>query len=140
MAVKKYLPKDDIYKGAVMFVETSEEFPSASMVYKFFQSLGEIGILQSLSALLVGRPQTVSRGVSPQIGRNEYRKLQRNAILRAIDEYCDKDSPLPVVFGLDFGHTEPQVLVPYGGRVTIDPEHRGITFYYRHKTLESQQR
>ena len=91
LAVRKYLHESDRHKKTVLFIETSENFPSESTVYTFFQALGELGILQSLSALLVGRPVTVSRDTSPKIGRQAYRQCQRRAILRAIDEYCPKD-------------------------------------------------
>ena len=67
-----------------LFVETCEEFPSEYFVYSFFQSLGELGVLTAAAALLVGRPQTVCRGVSPSCGRDEYRTSQRAAVLRAV--------------------------------------------------------
>lgn len=115
LAARKYLPPGDSLaeslRGSVLFVETSEEFPSEYFVYSFFQSLGELGVLTAAAALLVGRPQTVCRGVSPSCGRDEYRTSQRAAVLRAVAEYCRAEHPLPVIFGLDFGHTDPQVVV-----------------------------
>ena len=123
LAARKYLPPGDSLaeslRGSVLFVETSEEFPSEYFVYSFFQSLGELGVLTAAAALLVGRPQRVCRGVSPSCGRDEYRTSQRAAVLRAVAEYCPAEHPLPVIFGLDFGHTDPQVVVcvPSAGRL-----------------------
>jgi muramoyltetrapeptide carboxypeptidase LdcA involved in peptidoglycan recycling len=34
---------------------------------------------------------------------------------------------LPVVLDLDFGHTDPQMVLPNGGRVVIDPTAQSIT-------------
>ena len=35
-----------------------------------------------------------------------------------------------VVFDLDIGHTDPQLIVPYGGQVRIDPTARRISVQY----------
>lgn len=51
-------------------------------------------------------PQTCRPGA--HVPREQYCKAQRQAVLRAIGEYCPT-RPLPVVFGMDFGHTDPQV-------------------------------
>ena len=34
------------------------------------------------------------------------------------------------VFGIDFGHTVPQWVLPYGGRITVDGPARRITAHY----------
>ena len=125
--------------GAVLFVETSEEFASAGSVYSFFQTLGELGVLQTLGALLVGRPVTVSRGVhaGPGGDRGAYKAAQKAAVLRGIGEYCPPDAPLPVIFDLDFGHTDPQLLVPCGGTCYISAVSQSIKFsYVRHPGSE----
>ena len=35
-----------------------------------------------------------------------------------------------VVFGPDFGHTDPQYVLPYGGRMTIDGRNQRISVTY----------
>ena len=37
---------------------------------------------------------------------------------------------LPVVFNVDFGHTDPQVVIPAGGWVRLDGRERRITVRY----------
>ena len=148
-------------RGAVLFVETSNSDNSTAplQVYSFFQSLGgeysqaipsssnhtlicrdaservvsvvELGVLGTAAALLVGRPQTVCRGSTVAGGSEAYKTAQRGAILRAIGEYCPVDRALPVVFGLDFGHTDPQVLVPSGGVAKLHPQERTLAFSYQ---------
>ena len=130
LALGRYTPPAAELAGAVLFVETSEEFPSAHSVYALFQTLGELGVLGRLAAVLVGRPQTVARGVAVAGGRDEYRAAQRAAVLRAVGEYSEGGAPTPVVFGLDFGHTDPQFLVPVGGTATIDFGRRTIEMSY----------
>jgi muramoyltetrapeptide carboxypeptidase LdcA involved in peptidoglycan recycling len=36
----------------------------------------------------------------------------------------------PLVFGVDFGHTEPQLIIPSGGTVTVDGRSRQIEVTY----------
>jgi muramoyltetrapeptide carboxypeptidase LdcA involved in peptidoglycan recycling len=37
---------------------------------------------------------------------------------------------VPTVFGLDFGHTDPQIVVPYGGSMTVDGISRTVHVTY----------
>jgi muramoyltetrapeptide carboxypeptidase LdcA involved in peptidoglycan recycling len=59
--------------------------------------------------------------------RHAFRENQRDAVLRALAIYSPDAL---VVVGPDFGHTDPQYIVPYGGLVTIDGPARCITMTY----------
>ena len=52
---------------------------------------------------------------------------QREAALAAVTEY---HPGVPLVFGADFGHTEPQHVIPSGGTVTVDASIRQIEVTY----------
>ena len=148
-ATRKYLDNISSIIGAVLFVETCEIFPSSYTVYSFFQSLGEIGLLSQFSAILIGRPQTVCRGRKPSIGREAYVTDQRAAVIQALDEYCPTSVRRPpCIFNVDFGHTDPQVVVPFGGLarmepvykktsegLKIDPKGSKLLFHYTHKKI-----
>jgi muramoyltetrapeptide carboxypeptidase LdcA involved in peptidoglycan recycling len=54
-------------------------------------------------------------------------RTQRAAILRALDEY---NPGVPTVFGLDFGHVDPQIVIPYGGSMTVDGINGTVTVTY----------
>jgi muramoyltetrapeptide carboxypeptidase LdcA involved in peptidoglycan recycling len=56
MATQKYLPDQDKLEGTVLALETSEEAPSETTVKRWLMCLGENGILDMFSAVLVGRP------------------------------------------------------------------------------------
>jgi len=88
--------------------------------------MGERGLLERFDAVLVGRPQTQNRFERPsEEERAEYRKRQRETILAKGEEYNPNAT---VVFDLDFGHTNPTVPIPVGGRVRIDGPNREIRF------------
>ncbi|HEY4499345.1 MAG TPA: LD-carboxypeptidase, partial [Candidatus Paceibacterota bacterium] len=52
-----------------------------------------------------------------------YRATQRKTVLKTV---CAYNPDIPVVQNLDFGHTDPHVPMPYGGKVRIDPSEKRI--------------
>jgi muramoyltetrapeptide carboxypeptidase LdcA involved in peptidoglycan recycling len=116
------------YAGGVLFLETSEELPSADEVYRILRGLGERGLLRQFDAALIARAKawTFDRRLSPEAAA-EYRSAYRAAVQRAFAEY-NPDAML--VFDLEIGHTEPQVVLPYGGRIRVDGPARRITVWY----------
>ena len=124
LASKKYLPRFDQSDDLILFIETSEEMPKDSMVYKFISALGEMNILKLFKAILVGRPKTQFLGHSPYEGKESYMENQRLAIKRGLNDYnCPS---LPVIFDINFGHTDPQTILPSGKKVTIDCQRKKI--------------
>jgi muramoyltetrapeptide carboxypeptidase LdcA involved in peptidoglycan recycling len=105
MADREILPAED-YAGSVLFPETSEEMPRAGEVYRILRNMGERGLLRQFPALLMGRGKAWSFEM----------QVQRRAKGR--------------VFDVDVGHTDPQVVIPYGGAVTVDGPARKITVTY----------
>jgi muramoyltetrapeptide carboxypeptidase LdcA involved in peptidoglycan recycling len=59
--------------------------------------------------------------------REAYRAAQREAVLRALAVYAPDTM---AVFDVDLGHTDPQVVIPYGGTVRVDGPARRITVTY----------
>ncbi|OSZ57088.1 LD-carboxypeptidase [Streptomyces pharetrae CZA14] len=116
------------YDGDVLFLETSEELPSAAEVFRTLRNMGERGLLRRFSALLMARAKTWSfeHPNSPEEAAR-YAADQREAVLSAMRMYAPDT---PVVFDVDFGHTDPQVVIPYGGTVRVDGPARRITVTY----------
>lgn len=116
------------YDGAVLIIETDEELPSAVAVYRMLRNMGERGLLGRFPAVVVGRPKAWSfESPNPPEARAEYARAQRKAVLRAVGEYNPEAT---VVFDVDFGHTDPQLIIPYGGRIRVDGPARRISVWY----------
>ncbi|KNB53322.1 S66 family peptidase [Streptomyces caatingaensis] len=127
MADREILPPEE-YAGHVLFLETSEELPAAEEVYRVLRSMGERGLLRRFGALLMGRPKSWSFGrplTAP--ARARFRADQRTAVLRALDRYAPGTT---AVFDVDLGHTDPQLVLPVGGRIRVDGPARRITVTY----------
>ncbi|WP_327707615.1 LD-carboxypeptidase [Streptomyces sp. NBC_00464] len=116
------------YEGRVLFLETSEGMPSADEVYWILRSMGERGLLRRFPALLMGRAKNWSFEQPLDAGAGEqYRARQREAVLRALDEYAPETM---AVLDVDLGHTDPQLVIPFGGRVRVDGVARRIVVTY----------
>jgi muramoyltetrapeptide carboxypeptidase LdcA involved in peptidoglycan recycling len=59
--------------------------------------------------------------------RAAYAKDQREAVLGAMAQYNPNAT---IVFDVDFGHTDPQLIIPYGGLVRVDGPSRTISVLY----------
>ncbi|MFF5478670.1 S66 peptidase family protein [Streptomyces sp. NPDC012935] len=116
------------YEGGVLLLETSEEMPSANEVFWTLRNMGERGLLQRFSALLMGRAKTWSfeHPNGPEEAAR-YAAEQREAVLRAMRTYAPTTL---IVFDVDLGHTDPQLVIPYGGTVRVDGPARRITVTY----------
>jgi muramoyltetrapeptide carboxypeptidase LdcA involved in peptidoglycan recycling len=125
LAVSRYVHKPAAYEGCVLLVETSEELPSSDEVFWILRELGERGLLEQFPAVVVARPKA-SFVLTPKTPdeRQRYRDDQKAAVLRAMRDY---NPGAVVVFDVDFGHTDPQWVLPYGGELTVDGVERRIT-------------
>jgi len=124
LAADRAVPDPGAVEGGVLALETSEELPPAEAVRRTLTVIGERGLLDPFDAVLVGRPQTRNREREyTEAERTEYREDQRATVRECVREY---NSDVPIVFDLDFGHTNPTAPVPIGGRIVVDIDERTI--------------
>ncbi|MGC1238481.1 MAG: LD-carboxypeptidase [Acidimicrobiales bacterium] len=121
LAVNRWILPIKSYEGCVLILETSEEMPSARKVFKIMCSLGERGLLAQFPAVVFAKAKAWhARTPLSEVERSEFRADQEAAVLRALDIY---NREALFVYGPDFGHTDPQYVIPYGGLMTVN----GIT-------------
>lgn len=127
MADREIRPVEE-YAGQVLYLETSEEMPSADVVYRILRNMGERGLLRQFPAVLWARAKSWSFEQPLEAeAKAAYRKEQQEAVLRAFATYAPRAM---VVFDVDFGHTDPQVVIPCGGRIRVDGPARQILVEY----------
>ena len=98
------------WQDAILFFETSEEAPPPEMVDSLLMDYENMGVLQKLRGLLVGRPMRYSRQAKRQLHEVI---LERTRGFR-----------VPIIADMDFGHTSPQFTLPIGCRARIDGENQ----------------
>ena len=128
LAASRWIHDAATYRDCVLLIETSEEMPSAEEVYRMLRNAGERGLLEQFPAVVVAKPKAW-HPLTPLVDRERtlYRLHQEQAVLRALGEY---NPAAMVVFGPDFGHTDPQYILPYGGVMKIDGPARRISVTY----------
>jgi muramoyltetrapeptide carboxypeptidase LdcA involved in peptidoglycan recycling len=105
-----YWPQPAFWQGKILFLEISEEKPSPTQVKYMLRNYGVQGIFDRIQGVLFGRP----RDYTP-----EEKESLREAIRAVIaTEFGRPD--LPVVLNMDFGHTDPQFILPLGIKAELD--------------------
>lgn len=128
LSVNRYLLPNKAYAGRILCIETDEELPSATAVYRILMCMGERGLLQQFAAMLVARPKAWAFEHQHTLAeKKSFIDKQCEAIQAALHEY---HTTMLTVFNLDFGHTDPQVVIPHNGRVRVDGIQRRIYATY----------
>lgn len=105
------LPKISDWKDKIMFIETSEEEPTPDKFYTHIKELENLGILQVIKGMIIGKPHD-------EIYIEEYRNILR--------EFAEKHQ-LPMLYNLNFGHAYPRTIIPYGIHAQIDFDQKKFT-------------
>ncbi len=99
------------FNDAILFLETSEQAPSPNLVRYIMRNLGVQGVLDRLAGILIGRPG----GNIPDLG--VYDRVIQNVVA---DEFARPD--LPIISQMEFGHTDPICVLPYGALCELNCE------------------
>lgn len=102
------------FDGAIFFFEDIPEFCDAAYLEGFLDWMGQNGFLQALRGIVFGKMQS-PEDFAP------YEELVRQVIGR---RYGRPD--LPVLSGLNFGHTSPVCMLPFGAEAELDAD--GLRF------------
>jgi muramoyltetrapeptide carboxypeptidase LdcA involved in peptidoglycan recycling len=98
------------WHDVIIFFETSEDKPSPEIVDGILADYENMGVLEQIKGMLVGRPMRYSE--------QEKRQLHE-VILERTRTYH-----FPIIAEMDFGHTSPQFTLPIGCLAAIDAERR----------------
>ncbi|PIC70683.1 LD-carboxypeptidase [Sporosarcina sp. P16b] len=100
-------PGDKYWKDSILFFETSEEKPDPSLIRYWLRNYAAQGILHNVNGIIFAKPQD-----------EKYFDEYKEEILTVMKEY-DLEH-LPILYNLNFGHTEPKCILPYGALAKID--------------------
>ena len=106
-----FWPEPDAWQGAILFLETSEEAPPPSAVLYGLRCYATMGILSRLSGILFARP-------GHEMPLDQFEEYDQ--VLRQVVSEEEGLGDLPIITHMDFGHTDPTFVLPYGGQAEID--------------------
>ncbi len=111
--LEKYnvFPSLDEWKDKIMFFETSEEKMTPEAYLKNIKRLKNYGVFNQINGLIVGKPVD-------ETYYEEYKQILINE-LSVFD--------FPILFNLNFGHSAPRTIIPYGAEAEIDPTNKTLT-------------
>lgn len=107
-------PKSDEWKNKILFIETSEEKPTPDQVKYALRNLVALGVISNIKGIIVGKPKG-------EMYYEEYKSVLKKVIC---DEAGRKD--LPILYNVNFGHSAPMCILPYGVKATVDMDNKKI--------------
>jgi len=110
-------PEQNIWKNSILFLETSEEGIPPVAVERILRSFAATGVLKEINGLLFGRP-------GGQISQDSFSDYEESILKIIQNEVGLLD--IPIVTRMDFGHTDPIMVLPYGALCEIDCDNQRI--------------
>jgi muramoyltetrapeptide carboxypeptidase LdcA involved in peptidoglycan recycling len=107
-------PDKDEWKDTILFFETSEDKPDPAYFEYWLRNYGSQGILGRTNGIIFSKPYD-----------NKYYDDYKKAIIKVVRNEL-KLTDMPILCNMNFGHTAPMMILPYGAMAEIDSDH--ITF------------
>lgn len=104
-------PERTYWDGAILFFETSEEKTKPEIIKRWLRNYAAQGILQKASGIIFAKPKDET-----------YYEEYKNVMETVMKEYGLTE--LPILYNLNFGHTEPTFILPYGAQAEINCEEK----------------
>jgi muramoyltetrapeptide carboxypeptidase LdcA involved in peptidoglycan recycling len=117
----RFWPAKEYWNGKILFLETSEMMPTPRAIKLMLRNYGRIGVFDELNGVLLARPRGYSK---------EQKMELEKSVLTVISEEHGRDD-IPILSNLDFGHTDPQMILPLGLEAEIDPQNVMLTLLER---------
>lgn len=110
--ITKYnvVPTKNELKGKILFLETSNEKPEPSKYRKIVKHLKNYGLFDEISGLLIGKPMDET-----------YYEDYKQILKEELEEFN-----FPIMTNLNFGHSFPRMILPYGAKATISPKNKSL--------------
>lgn len=105
------LPTLDEWKEKILFLETSEEQISPDKLEQILMTLKNNKILENVKGILVGKPMNEKY-------YEEYKEVYKKV-------FANLDTP--ILYNINFGHSIPRCIIPYGAKAIIDYDNKKIT-------------
>jgi len=105
-------PDATAWDNSILFFETSEDMPDPAYFEYWLRNYGSQGILNRINGVLFGKPYD-----------NKYYDEYKLAIVKVVRDEL-KLHDLPIICNMNFGHTAPMMILPYGAMAEIDSDNR----------------
>lgn len=107
-------PEISEWENKILFLETSEEKPIPDQIKYTLRNFVAMGIIDRINGIIVGKPKD-------ETYYDEYKEVIKQVIGQ---EAGKKD--LPILYNVNFGHSAPMCILPYGVKAKVDLENKNI--------------
>jgi len=108
-------PKVDEWDNKLLFFETSEDFPKPTEVKYLLRNLMAQGIISRLNGVIFGKPM-----------HEKYYDEYKEVLVSVIAGEAGRVD-LPILYNVNFGHTSPICILPYGIEAMIDCDQKTLS-------------
>lgn len=112
----KHWPAEHFWRDRIIFLETSEDKPSISQIRYWLFNYGLQGVFDRAAGLLIGRARDYTA--------DEKAELDQMILETVVHQFGARD--LPIITNMDFGHTDPQWILPLGISAELDCEQKSF--------------
>lgn len=111
-ACEKYgiFPTTEEFAEIVLFLETSECKASPETLREMLAELKSRGILSAVKGIIVGKP-------ADEVYYSEYKEVYKEVFA---------DLSTPVLYNMNFGHSVPRCVLPYGVKARVDYDNKTV--------------
>lgn len=99
------------FEGGILFFDTSEDSPEPDYIEYWLRNYGSQGILQIINGIIWSKPY-----------QHKYYEEYKASIIKIMKELGL--GGLPILYNLNFGHSEPMCVLPYGRLAEIDCDNK----------------
>lgn len=104
----KIWPEENVWNDSILFLETSEDTPNPIYFEYWLRNYGAQGVLEKVNGIIFGKPYD-----------NKYYEEYKQVIIKVIRDELNLND-LPIMYNMNFGHTAPMMVIPYGALAEID--------------------
>ena len=108
----QWWPAASFWQDRILFLETSEERPTVEQFRYWLFNYGVQGVFDRAAGLLIGRAR----------GYSDAEKAALDAMVQEVVAGQFGAVDLPIVTNMDFGHTDPQSIMPLGVLAELDSD------------------
>jgi len=101
-------PAPNEWNDTILFMETSEEYPHPNNVKYILRGLAAQGIIRRINGIVFGKPKD-----------EKYYDEYKQVLLQVVGKENNRGE-LPILYNVNFGHTAPICVLPYGVMAEID--------------------
>ena len=110
----KIWPTADKWKDKILFIETSESNMPPVYIEGILRNFAAQGILKNIKGIMFGKP-----------AKNDYYEDYKKSILKIVVGE-EKLTDLTIIYNVNFGHSAPIGIIPYGAKCEIDADEKTI--------------